>query len=104
MIEELGPLEGKLNGSCAFESQANELSGSAYVMCLASVAVYGSSRGCGIGFEMLNLSSSMDILPFPVGVPCLAVVDPAPSNLPIVGLDNANAAFSSSYPILLFLQ
>jgi len=94
----LEPLDGEPNGSCAFESWANELSGSAYVMWSASVAVYSPSRDCGIGFEMLDLSSSMDVLPFPVGVPCLEVVDPAPSNLPLVGLDNANAAFSSSYP------
>jgi len=94
----LGPLDGELKGSCAFESRVNELSGSAYVMWLASVAVYGPSKGWGIGFEMLDLSSSMDVLPFPVGVPGLGVVDAAPSNLPVVGLDNANAAFSSSYP------
>jgi len=42
--KEPGPLDGELNGSCAFESRANELSGSAYVIWLASVAVYGSLR------------------------------------------------------------
>jgi len=94
----LGSLDGELNGSCAFESRVNQLSESAYVMWLASVSMYGPSRGCEIGFEMLDLNSSIDILPFPVGVPGLGVVDPAPSNLPVIGLDNANAAFSSSYP------
>ena len=61
----LGPRDEELNGSCAFESRANELSGSAYVMRLASVAVYGPSRGCGTGFEMRDLSSSIDVFPFP---------------------------------------
>ena len=51
-----------------------------------------------MGSEMLDFSSSMDDLPFPMGIPGLGVVDPALSNLPAVGLDNANAAFSSSYP------
>jgi len=51
-----------------------------------------------MGLEMLDLSSSIEVLLFPVGVLGLGVVDPAPSNLPVVGLDNANAAFSSSYP------
>jgi len=48
-----------------------------------------------MGFEMLDLRSSIDVFPFPVGVPGLGFVDPTPSNL-LVGLDNANAAFSSS--------
>jgi len=94
----LGPLDGELNRSCAFESRVNELSGSAYVMWLASVAVYGPSRGCGMGFEMLDLSSSIDVFPFPVCVPGLGVLDPALSNLPVVKLDGTNAAFSSSCP------
>ena len=52
-------------------------------------------EGYGMGFEMLDLRSSIDVFPFPVGVPGLGFVDPTPSNL-LVGLDNANAAFSSS--------
>ena len=83
----LGPLEGKLNGSRAFESRANELSGSAYVMWLASVAVYGSS----IGSELLDLSSSMDVLPF-LGCTRPRSRRPSPIEPPVVGLDNAEAA------------
>jgi len=51
-----------------------------------------------MGLEMLDLSSSIEVLLFPVGVPGLGGVDPAPSNLPVIGLDNANTTFSSSYP------
>jgi len=49
-----------------------------------------------MGFEMLDLRSWIDVFPFPVGVPGLGFVDPASSNLLLVGLDNANTAFSSS--------
>ena len=92
----LGPLDGELNGSCAFEG----------VVWIRVCDVVGLGRGdlaiegCGMGFEVLYLRSSIYVLPFPVRVPGLGVVDPAQSNLPVVEIDIANAVFSSSYPPL----
>ena len=83
----LGSLEGQPKGLYAFEVQANKLSASACTMWVASAVAYEPLREWGMGFEMPDLRSSMDVLRLRFGVTPLGVVAPAPI-LPMINLND----------------